>query len=88
VVLAAICAHESGWGTSRLARERNNLAGLGAYRAGLGMTFDTRAECVEYLAGLLAGRPGSLAEVGAWYAEDPGWSAKVAGCVKKIVGGI
>jgi hypothetical protein len=52
------------------------------------MTFDTRAECVEYLAGLLAGRPGSLAEVGAWYAEDPGWSAKVAGCVKKIVGGI
>ncbi|WP_461368988.1 glucosaminidase domain-containing protein, partial [Candidatus Darwinibacter acetoxidans] len=31
VILAAICAHESGWGTSKLAREKGNLAGLGAY---------------------------------------------------------
>ena len=84
VVLAAICAHESGWGRSRLARERNNLAGLGAYGPGLGMTFESRADCIDYLARLLAGRPGTLAEVGAWYAEDPGWSVKVAGCMKII----
>ncbi len=84
VILAAICYHESAGGTSRLARERNNLAGLGAYSAGLGMTFDTRADCIDYLARLLAGRPGTLTEVGAWYAEDPGWAAKVAGCVKII----
>ena len=85
VVLAAICAHESGWGTSRLARERNNLAGLGACGPGLGMAFDTRADCIDYLARLLAGRPGTLTEVGAWYAEDPGWSAKVAACVRGMV---
>ena len=85
VILAAICAHESGWGTSRLARERNNLAGLGAYRPGLGMTFDTRADCIDYLARLLAGRPGTLAEVGQWYAEDPGWARKVGACVRGMV---
>ena len=85
VVLAAICAHESGWGTSKLARERNNLAGLGAYGPGLGMTFESRADCIDYLARLLAGRPGTLTEVGAWYAEDPGWAAKVAGCMRVIM---
>ena len=86
VTLAAICAHESGWGTSKLARERNNLAGLGAYSAGLGMTFESRADCVDYLARLLAGRPGSLTVVGAWNAEVPGWARKVAGCVRVITG--
>ena len=86
LVLAAICAHESGWGTSRLAREKNNLAGLGAYRPGLGMTFESRGACIDYLARLLAGRPGTLTEVGAWYAEDPGWAAKVAACMRVITG--
>ena len=31
LVLAGICAHESGWGASRLAKDKCNLAGLGAY---------------------------------------------------------
>ena len=84
VVLAAICAHESGWGRSKLARERNNLAGLGAYGPGLGMAFESRADCIDYLARLLAGKPGTLAEVGRWYASDPRWAAKVAGCVRSI----
>ena len=90
VVLAAICAHESGWGTSRLAREKNNLAGLGAYderEYTCGMTFDSRADCVMYLARLLRDRPGTLEQVGHWYASDPGWSGKVAGCVVLITGG-
>ena len=89
VILAAICAHESGWGTSRLARERNNLAGLGAYDCspGKAMCFDSREECVFYLARLLRDKPGdSLAEIGIWYASDPYWAAKVAGCMKLIVG--
>ena len=30
LVLAAIIVHESGWGRSRIAKEKNNLAGLGA----------------------------------------------------------
>jgi len=87
LVLAAICAHESGWGTSKLAVERNNLAGLGAYRPGLGMTFESRGACIDYLARLLAGRPGTLEQVGGWYAEDPAWAQKVAGCMRVIVEG-
>ena len=85
LLLAGVVAHETGWGQSRLARERNNLAGLGAYRPGLGMTFESRADCIDYLARLLAGRPGTLTEVGAWYAEDPGWAAKVGACVRGMV---
>ena len=85
LVLAAICAHESGWGTSRLAREKNNLAGLGAYDCspGKAMCFDSREDCVFYLARLIADG-GSLEEIGTWYASDPTWAEKVAGCMKAI----
>jgi beta-N-acetylglucosaminidase len=34
VILAAICAHESAGERRRLAREKDNLAGLGAYDGG------------------------------------------------------
>ena len=88
-VLAGICAHESAWGTSKLAHEKNNLAGLGAYddAPGRAMRFDSREECVMFLAELLRDRPGeNLEEIGGWYASDPGWAAKVAGCMKSIVG--
>jgi hypothetical protein len=86
-VLAGICAHESAWGTSRLAREKNNLAGLGAYdhSPGSAIRFESREECVMFLAELLRDRPGeSLEEIGGWYASDPRWAVKVAGCMKII----
>ena len=87
VVLAGIIIHESGWGTSRLARERNNLAGLGAYDGreyAYSMTFGSRENCIMFLARLLRDKPGTLEQVGRWYASDPRWAAKVAGCVKCI----
>lgn len=88
VLLAAIIAHESGWGTSPLARDKNNLAGLGAYDGreySAGMSFATREESVMFLARLVARNPnGTLDEIGAWYATDPCWAAKVAGCMKMI----
>lgn len=89
VLLAAIIAHESGWGTSPLARDKNNLAGLGAYDGreySAGMSFATREESVMFLARLVARNPnGTLDEIGAWYATDPCWAAKVAGCMKVIM---
>lgn len=98
LVLAGIIAHESGWGTSRLAREKQNLAGLGAYDGAeysSGIAFASRAESVMYLAQLLAthyapggkyyGGSHDLRGIGVKYASDPGWAAKVAGCVKYIV---
>lgn len=87
--LAAICAHESGWGTSGLAVTKNNLAGLGAYdhSPGSAIRFENREECVMFLAELLRDRPGeSLEEIGWWYASDKNWAKKVAGCMKLIVG--
>jgi len=68
-----------------LARERNNLAGMGAYDdcPGMAIRFDSREECIFYLARLIADS-GSLEEIGAWYASDPRWAEKVAGCMKAI----
>jgi len=87
LVLAAIIVHESGWGSSRLAQDKNNLAGLGAYdhSPGSAIRFESREGCVMFLAELLRDRPGeSLEEIGGWYASDPRWAAKVAGCMKAI----
>ncbi len=86
LVLAGICALESGWGESKLARERNNLAGLGAYDGQedrFGLSFASREVCVTTLAYLIADG-GTLDDVGRWYASDPGWAQKVAGCMRMI----
>ena len=82
LVLAGICAHESGWGRSRIAKEKNNLAGLGAYdhSPGSAIRFESRAECVMFLARLLRERLGeSLEEIGTWYASDPRWARRWRG---------
>jgi beta-N-acetylglucosaminidase len=88
VLLAGIVALESGWGTSEIARDKNNLAGLGAYDGGEylhALRFDSRADSIMYLARLIEGKPnGTIGEIGAWYASDPAWPAKVAGCMKII----
>ncbi len=97
LILAGIIAHESGWGTSRLARDKGNLAGLGAYDGqeySAGIRFDSRADSIMYLARLLAthyaprgkhyGGSHDLQGIGVRYASDPGWAAKVEGCMKII----
>lgn len=98
LVLAAIIVHESGWGRSRLAREKNNLAGLGAYddqEYSAGIRFDSRADSIMYLARLLAmhyapggkhfGGSHDLQGIGARYASDPRWAEKVAGYMRAII---
>ena len=98
LVLAAIAAHESGWGRSRIAKEKNNLAGLGAYDGqeySAGIRFDSRADSIMYLARLLAthyaprgkhyGGSHDLQGIGARYASDPQWAVKVAGCMRVIM---
>ncbi len=98
LVLAAIVVHESDWGRSRLAREKNNLAGLGAYDGQeylAGIRFDSRASSIMFLAELLAvhyapggkfyGGSHDLRGIGVKYASDPGWAAKVAGYMRAII---
>lgn len=88
LVLAGVIALESGWGSSKIARDKNNLAGLGAYDdcPGSAIRFGSREECVMYLARLLRDKPGdNLREIGIWYASDPGWAEKVAGYMRAII---
>ncbi len=99
LLLAGVVAHETGWGQSRLAREKCNMAGLGAYDGSeysSGITFDSRAGSIMFLARLLAthyapggkyfGGSHDLAGIGARYATDPAWAQKVAACMRVIVG--
>jgi len=97
LVLAGVIAHETDWGNSRLAREKNNLAGLNAcgdvYNNAF--SFDSRIDSIMFLGNLLVTKycPGGkffggsydLKGVGVKYAEDPLWAEKVAGCMKKIL---
>lgn len=88
LVLAGVIALESGWGSSKIARDKNNLAGLGAYDdcPGSAIRFGSREECVMYLARLLRDKPGdNLREIGIWYASDPRWAEKVAGYMRAII---
>lgn len=78
--VAAICAHESGWGTSRLARECNNLGGI---KGGSGYReFYNKQICVLYMFSLLdrlyisRGRD-TIGEIGAVYCETDDWAASV-----------
>jgi len=84
--VAAICAHESGWGESRLARECNNLGGI---KGGSGYrSFYNKEICVLYMFSLLErkyisqGRD-NIGEIGKMYCETGGW----AGAITSIMNG-
>jgi hypothetical protein len=98
LVLAAIIVHESMWGKSAIARDKNNLAGLGAYDGSAyssAMSFAAKADSIYYLAELLSCyyvSPGGrhyngpdLMGIGKAYASDPYWALKVAAKMKQIV---
>lgn len=96
LVLAGICHLESGGGTSGYARNRNNLAGLGAYTSNPdnAFRFDSKSASIFYLAELLAvhyapggqfyGGSFDLQGIGVRYATDPQWASKVAGRMEQI----
>lgn len=97
LVLAAIAYLESGGGTSRIAREKNNLFGLGAGSPNPyanARSFASKEESIYFTASLLRNsylsRDGrfycgdSLQHIGVYYAADPQWAAKVAGAMSRI----
>ncbi len=98
LVLAAICHLESEGGSSKIAQEKNNLAGLGAhdgtaYKSAIG--FNSRADSIFFLAELLATKyaPGGKYYSGSFtiegihknYATDPMWAIKVGKIMSKLV---
>ncbi len=97
LVLSAIAYLESAGGMSRLAREKNNLCGLGAggsdpYHNAL--YFSSKDECIYYTARLLRNRylsrgsrnyrGDNLEAIGPRYASDPLWAVKVGKTMSKI----
>ena len=95
--LAALAVHESGWGRSSIARDKNNLFGWGAADSnpyGGAASFESMeagilhvAECLRDLYLTPGGRYYSgetLPDINKYYATDPGWAGKVGAVMSTI----
>jgi beta-N-acetylglucosaminidase len=98
VLLAAIGMHESGGGTSKIARKKNNLFGLGSYSENpyaASMTFDSASEGIYTAARLLSEKYLSadgkyfkgykLKDINHYYAEDKSWYKHVGAWMQRIM---
>ena len=82
--ILSLAAHESGWGTSSLARNRNNLFGICAFDSNTDAAsyFSTRSECVDYFGRLISKEYFAHGRTNLWsineiYASDGSWATKV-----------
>ena len=88
--LTGLAAHESGFGSSKIATEKNNIFGFKAYDSSpyeSASTFATKAEGIDVVAKYLSEAyltPGgtyyngvSIDSIGKRYATDPQWANKV-----------
>jgi hypothetical protein len=86
--VAAIAAHESGWGSSRLAPKCNNLGGI---KGGSGYRdFATREICVLYMFSLLdrlyiSRGHDTIGEIGRVYCETGGWAGSIEKIMNKFI---
>lgn len=93
VYLMAITILESGYGTSRLAKDKNNISGFSAYDKNPyedAKYFETKDDCVLITAELLnvnyVNRGSmSIEDINKRYASDSEWSWKVNNIAEKIV---
>jgi beta-N-acetylglucosaminidase len=96
--LAAIVIHESGNGSSRIAKEKNNLVGFAAYTSrpfASARSFATQDESIYALARLLSSKyldPEGryfegyrVKDINAHYAEDKGWYRDVGAWMTRIM---
>jgi len=97
--LAAVAIHESGWGTSKIAINKKNLFGYGAYDSSpyeSAWSFETYSECIDLLARVFTKyylsengkfyNGTSLTSVNTRYATDKGWANKVYSHMKTLYG--
>ncbi|MCY7866036.1 glucosaminidase domain-containing protein [Bacillus spizizenii] len=96
--LLSLSIHESGWGTSDIARDKNNLFGYGAYDNSpyqSAVSFATKGEGVQRVAkhlsetyltqdGQYYSGGFTLSHVNKKYASDPKWARKIAKTMDKI----
>jgi len=96
--LVAHAALESAWGTSAIARDKNNILGFMAYDDSpylSAATFKTMADCALYVGGYI--RKAYLSEGGTYfngphlvgmnekYATDPMWAIKIARVMQSMI---
>jgi len=97
LILASIAVHESNFGRSALAQEKNNLFGFGAFYFGPfehALEFETKKEGILYISDFIKDhylKPGgeyykgdTLSSMNIYYAEDEEWSDKVARTMSMI----
>lgn len=86
--LLALAVHESSWGSSALAREKNNLFGFGAYDRNPyygAQVFATKEECIKHVAQFLRDhylegdyyRGTTIQNINELYASDRAWGEKI-----------
>ena len=97
VFVLALAIHESGWGNSRIAQDKNNLCGWGAVDADPyegAWRFHTKEGCLmtvcKYLDRSYLTRKGkyykggTIADVGKVYASDKKWADKICHIMNRI----
>ncbi len=96
--LTGLAIHESGYGSSKIAQDKNNIFGYQAYDAtpyASAATFSSKAESIDYVAKNLSEAyltPGgtyyngtSIDSIGKRYATDPSWSSKVKNIMANLL---
>lgn len=95
--LAALAAHESGYGKSKIATEKNNLFGFRAYDSSpflSAKSYATKSDSINNVAKYLSKEyltengkyfnGYSIGDIGKRYATDPNWASKVVAHMKKL----
>lgn len=97
IILIGLSAHESAWGTSRFAVERNNLFGYQAYDhdTNKAKVFESKEEAIHVVANHLATNyltegakyhnGNTLRGMNVRYASDKGWNYKITKTMNRIV---
>jgi beta-N-acetylglucosaminidase len=91
IFLTSLIAQESGWGTSRRAREQNNLSGYAVYGdTAKGRTFSSKSESIMETAELLkkhyVGKGlYDINSINNKYSADNNWDSKIHSIANKLV---
>lgn len=94
IFLAALAIHESNWGKSTLATDRNNLFGFSAYTntPESAIAFPSKEESIAYVAQFLRThyidgdyyRGHTISDINELYAADQNWATQIFATMEKI----
>lgn len=92
IFILAVAIEESGWGSSYLARTRNNLFGIAAYDSNVDAAFnyDSKADCIDYFCRLITKEYFSIGRtdvysVGSMYCTSSQWGDNITRNMRNII---